>query len=270
MKASRPTERQTNQSSIKLLQIMECLAEQRVPMRVQDLARKVNMTQATVSRYLYALQDANYIYQDAETSRYALTWRVCRLGENLGSFLSLRNITTPFINRLANTLSLGVCLVVNQNDECVYLDCIDNPKSSTLQRIGKKAPLHATGSGKVLLSEYTDLQLSEYRKTKGLIQYTEYTITDFDTLRQELARVRRQGYGMDEQECELGLRCISMPLRDYGGKIVASMSVFGNLDDMRNQRVHDEIYPVLRETTATISTRLGFDAGSRDIQADSI
>ena len=162
MNVSKPTERQTNQSSIKLLQIMECLAEQRTPMRVQDLAKKVNMTQATVLRYLYALQDAKYIYQDTETSRYALTWRVCRLSENLNSFLSLRNITTPFINSLANTLSLGVCLVVNQNDECMYLDCIDNPNSPTLQRIGKKAPLHATGSGKVLLSQYTDLQLKEY------------------------------------------------------------------------------------------------------------
>ena len=136
MNVSKPTERQTNQSSIKLLQIMECLAEQRTPMRVQDLAKKVNMTQATVLRYLYALQDAKYIYQDTETSRYALTWRVCRLSENLNSFLSLRNITTPFINSLANTLSLGVCLVVNQNDECMYLDCITPilPHCSALEK----------------------------------------------------------------------------------------------------------------------------------------
>ena len=267
MNVSKPTERQTNQSSIKLLQIMECLAEQRTPMRVQDLAKKVNMTQATVLRYLYALQDAKYIYQDTETSRYALTWRVCRLSENLNSFLSLRNITTPFINSLANTLSLGVCLVVNQNDECMFLDCIDNPNSPTLQRIGKKAPLHATGSGKVLLSQYTDLQLKEYMENKGLTKYTEHTIIEPDILREELTKVRQQGFGMDEQECELGLRCISMPLRDYSGNIAAAMSVFGRLDDMCDQRIHAEIYPALKEAAATISSRLGFAPDDGESQA---
>ena len=63
---SNSAERQTNQSSLRLLRIMECLAAQRTPMRVQEIAKKVNMTQATVSRYLYALQDAKYIYQDSD------------------------------------------------------------------------------------------------------------------------------------------------------------------------------------------------------------
>ena len=236
-------ERQTSLSSIKLLQVMECLAAQRTPVRVSELAKQVNMTQATVSRYLYALQDAQYVYQDEETSRYALTWRICRLSENLNSLLGLRNITTPLINHLANTLLLGTCLVVNQNDECMYLDCIDNPNSSTLQRIGKAAPLHATGSGKVLLSHYNDFQLNDYIATKGLTKYTDFTITDPDVLREELKKVREQGFGMDEQECERGLRCISMPLRDYSGNIIASMSVFGNLSEMNDQRISTEIYP---------------------------
>ena len=83
----------------------------------------------------------------------------------------------------------------------MYLDCIDNPNSPTLQRIGKKAPLHATGSGKVLLAQYTDLQLKGYMENKGLTRYTEYTIVDPAALREELEKVRRQGFGMDEQEC---------------------------------------------------------------------
>ena len=256
---SNSAERQTNQSSLRLLRIMECLAAQRTPMRVQEIAKKVNMTQATVSRYLYALQDAKYIYQDSETSRYALTWRVCHLSENLQSFLSLRNITTPFINNLANSLSLGVCLVVNQNNECMYLDCIDKPNSPALQRIGKQAPLHATGSGKVLLSQYNDFQLNEYISNTELKKYTKYTITEPDELRKELDKVRRQGFGMDEQECELGLRCISMPLHDYSGNIIASVSIFGNLDDMNDQRIHAEICPLLKKATDVISSRLGFD-----------
>lgn len=216
------------------------------------------MTQSTVLRYLYALQEAKYIYQDEDTLRYALTWRVCCLSENLNSILGLRNITTPFINNLANKLSLGTCLVVNRNNECVYLDCIDNPNSFTPQRIGKQAPLHATGSGKILLSQYSKSQFDEYLDTKGLSKYTEYTITDPDELRGMLDTVRKQEYAMDNEECEIGLRCVSCPLRDYTGLIIAAMSVFGNKSDMSDTRIYSEILPMLKTATTTISSRLGF------------
>ena len=251
-------ERQTSQSSVRLLQIMECMAESRVPMRLQDIAKQVGMIQSTVLRYLYALQNENYIYQEESTSRYALTWRICRLSANLGSLLSLRNITTPFINHLANLLSLGTCLVIEKNHECIYLDCIDNPNSLTLQRIGKCAPMHATGSGKVLLSQYTNSQLDEYILAKGLEQYTEHTITDPDALREELARVRLQDFAVDNEECEIGLRCISSPLRDYSGKIITSMSIFGNKEDMSDRRIQEEVYPALKKATTKISLHLGY------------
>lgn len=258
MNPTRPAERQSNQSSMRLLQIMECLADNRAPMRLQELAKQAGMTQSTVLRYLYALQDAHYIYQDADTSRYALTWRVCRLSSNLNSLVGLRNMAAPFISQLAHSLSLGVCLVVDQDSACLYLDCIDNPSSPGLQRIGKLAPLHATGSGKVLLSQYSGPQLEAYIRTKGLQRYTEYTITDPGLLREELNRVREQGFGMDEQECELGLRCISLPLRDYSGDIIAAMSLFGSLTQMDPQRIREETYPALRAAADAVSSRLGY------------
>lgn len=259
-----PLVRQSNQSSIRLLQIMECLAESRTPMRLQDVARQVGMTQSTVLRYLYSLEEANYIYQEEETSRYALTWRVCRLSENLDSYLGLRNITTSFINQLANEFTLGICLVVERDNECMYLDCIDNPNSPTLQRIGKSAPLHATGSGKILLSQFSEHRLAKYIAETGLKRYTEYTITDPSVLREELERIRRQDFAMDEQECEIGQRCLSCPLRNYTGNIIAAVSVFGNVLDMADERIRMEIYPALREKTDIISTRLGFMGQGRE------
>ncbi len=251
------TERQTSQSSVRLLQILECMAINRMAMRLQDISKAVGMTQPTVLRYLYALEDAGYIYQDEESSRYGLTWRVCRLSEGLNSMLGLRNITTPFTNQLANSLSLGACLVIDHGSECMYLDCIDNPNSPTLQRIGKQAPLHATGSGKILLSQYSDPQLEEYL-SKGLTKYTEYTLTEPEAMRAELSSVRRQGYALDNEECEIGLRCVSCPLYDYTGRIIAAMSVFGKTSDMTDARINTEILPKLQKITAVISSRLGY------------
>lgn len=253
-------ERQASLSSDKLLAILECIAESRSPMRLQDLAERSGMTQPTVLRYLRTLQNANYVYQDETTLRYALTWKLCRLTENLDSYLGVRNIANPFVNHLANTLQQGVCLVVNRGDQCVYLDCIDHPHATytPLQYIGKHAPLHATGSGKVLLSSYSDIQVDEYILNKGLIRCTEYTITDRAQLLQELHQVRSRGFAYDDEECELGLRCISYPLYSYSGNIYAAISVFGNSSEMRDEELKKEIHRELSVAAASISHRLGW------------
>lgn len=250
--------RQSNQSSIRLIQILECLSSNRAPMKLQEIAIKTGLTQSTVLRYIYTLQDENYVFHDEDTSRYALTWKVCQLSDNVRTLLSLRNITTSFVNLLANKLSLGSCLVIEQDFECMYLDCIDNPNTATLQRIGKRAAMHSTGSGKVLLSQFSESQLSSYIASKGLVSFTDKTITNSEVLISELEKIRAQGYALDDEECELGLRCVSMPLRDYTGKIIAAMSVFGTPDDMTDLRIHTEIIPLLSDSTKAISRRLGF------------
>lgn len=250
--------KQFSQSSLRLMDIIECLAASSQPMRLQEIAKKTGITQSTVLRYIYALQSENYVYQEEETSRYALTWRICNLTRNLTSQLSLRNITTPFTNKLANELKRGVCLVIENDNKCLYLDCIESPLSRTLQRIGKTAPMHSTGSGKILLTTKTEHELSHYIDEVGLVQYTRNTITNPAKLKNELNRIRANDYAMDEEECEIGLRCISSPIRDFRGQIVAAMSIFGSTDIMTDHHVFEEIYPRLKETTKMISARLGY------------
>ena len=250
-----------NQSSDKLLQILECLARQRLPIRLQDLSTQVGMSQSTVLRYLNALQCSNYIYQEEATSRYALTWKICRLSENLNSHLGLRSITAPFITDLVNQLNLGVCLVIEQDFECVYLDCVDTAATfqHTLQRIGKRAPMHATGSGKVLLSQYPQAMLMEFLSSHALTKYTDFTIVAKDKLMEELEQVRQTKIGIDDQECELGLRCVSSPLYHYSGSAIAALSVFGDVSALTRDRIDRESVPKLQEVTTTISERLGYE-----------
>ena len=251
----------SNQSSDKLLQILEALAKERLPVRLQDLSAKVGMSQSTVLRYLNTLQSSNYVYQEESTSRYALTWKICKLSENLNSNLGLRTITSPYITELVNKLNLGVCLVIEQNNECIYLDCVDASPSyqHTFQRIGKRAPMHATGSGKLLLSQRSSSQISDYIALCGLPQFTDHTITTAEALLKKLEEVRQTQVGMDEQECELGLICVSMPLYAYSGTMIAALSVFGNMDRMSRERIDNEILPALKEATTAISHHLGYE-----------
>lgn len=250
-------EKPSSLSSDKLLAILECIAESRVPMRLQDLAERVGITQSTVLRYLRTLQNANYVYQEETTLHYALTWKLCKLTENLNSYISLRNIANPFVNRLANTLQMGVCLVVDRDWQCLYLDCIDHPNAAytPLQYIGKRAPMHATGSGKVLLASYSDAKIEEYI-SRGLSPCTKYTITEPARLKETLRQVREQGFASDEEECELGLKCVSYPIRDFTGAVYAAISMFGNADEM--DRSEGQVRAALKEAAAMISARLGW------------
>ncbi len=253
-------DKQSSHSSDKLLQILECISSNRTPVRLQDLAEQVGMSQSTVLRYLYALQNADYVYQEEGTSRYALTWKICGLTNNLNSLLSLRSIASPFIHETSDALQLGVCLVVNQVHQCVYIDCVDNPlaNGTSLHYIGKRAPLHATASGKILLTSYSESQLDEYIATLGLPKLTEYTITDRTALVKELEKVRKQGYATDHQECEKGFNCFSMPLHSFSRSIVATISVFGSVEDITEKSEKEKIYPYLSKTAANISKRLGY------------
>ena len=258
--ANKQTERQASASSDKLLMLLECIAANRTPARLQDLAEQSGMTQPTVLRYLRTLQNTGYVYQDEDTLRYALTWKLCGLTENLHSFIGLRNIAAPFVNELGNTLHLGVCLVVNRDHQCVYLDCIDNPRAAEpLQYIGRRAPLHVTGSGKLLLSAYTEAQIDEFIALRGLEKYTEHTITTKGALIRQLAEVRKQGFAYDNEECEIGLRCVSYPLRCYTGEIYAAISVFGNAPEMTDTLLKEQIQPRLKAAAEQISARLGYD-----------
>lgn len=253
------SEKQSSLSSDRLLQIIECLAKNRVPVRLQDLAEQTGTTQSTALRYLRTLQNANYVYQEEQTLRYALTWKVCRLAENLNSYLSLRNIANPFLYELSEVLQAGVCLVVNQDYESMYLDCVDMPNSTTsLQFIGKRAPMHVTGSGKLLLSSYSESRIDDYIYQKGLKQVTRFSITDKPALMQELEKIRRQGYGEDLEECEIGLRCASYPIYCYTGNIYAAISVFGSVEYMNEDFLRKEVHPRLKRAAAQISLRLGY------------
>ncbi len=254
------TEKASSQSSDKLLKILECIACNRMPVRLQELAEQANMSQSTVLRYLNALLSANYVYQEEDTLRYALTWKICKLGKNLNTHSSLRSIASPYLNKFSVETNLGSCLVIDHDFECIYLDCIDIPTrlTHTLQRIGRRAPLHTTGSGKVLLASYNNATIDEYINEKGLSKVTEHTITSREALFAEMDRVRSRGYGIDEEECEVGLRCISVPLYKYDGKIVAALSAFGDTSVLTHERIKAEIYPLLRSTAAAISLRLGY------------
>ncbi|NLF27932.1 MAG: IclR family transcriptional regulator [Clostridiales bacterium] len=250
----------SSRSSNRMLQIMECLSENILPMRLQDIANQLEMSQSTVLRYINALIGSGYAYQEERTLRYSLTLKIAKLGYRVGSFMGVKSIASPFLTDITKRMSVSCCLVIEEDGKIVYLDVVNNPHllRGMLTRIGREAPMSCTGSGKVFLSTYSDFRFRNY-VAAGLQRVTEHSIVEEAALHEEIQKVREQGFAIDDQECELGIRCVSVPLYDYKNQVAAALSIFSAIDELPNSRIRDEILPCLNETSQIISLRLGSD-----------
>lgn len=251
-----------NQSVEKVFQIIECMAENRGPMRLQDIATQVQYPASTSLRLLNTLVSFGYVKQDPETSKYSLSLKFCRIGEAARSQFSIRDIVRPYLVELSERCQESACLAIEQDMTVVYLDVAEGPDKMlrTLQRIGKVAPLHSTGVGKLLLTNYSRTELEALTDRKQLIPLTPNTITSLEGLVEELERVKKQGYALDNEECELGARCVAAPLKDYSGRTVACISVSGPISRMTMERV-PAIFEVLQDISRRVSAQLGYTGG---------
>ena len=257
MPVSKGTE--ANLSSDKLLRMIEFMSANHLPMRIKDIAARLEMSQPTVVRYLRTLCDQGYVYQDSQTGQYAMTWKICRLGASLQSNLVLRSMAGSLLAEFANEVNLGVLLSVERDGRLVYLDLVGAPHGNvdTMLRIGKDAPMHSTGSGKILLSTMTPGKLQGIIDQYGLPRLTEKTITRKEDLLQELEQIREQGFAIDDEECELGHRCVSVPLYDYTGTVVAAVSAFDSAERLTDEYIETVALPSLRKLANEISFRMG-------------
>lgn len=251
---------ESNLSSDKLLRIIEYMAANRLPVRLKDISDNLGISQPTVVRYLRTLCEQGYAYHDDHTGNYALTWKICRLGTSLESNLVLRNMAGSLLGEFANQYNVGILLAVEREGCLVYLDLASAPHGSldTMLRIGKDAPMHSTGSGKILLSSMTPTQLTQVLDQRGLPRLTSKTITNREALMEELAKIREQGYALDNEECEIGHRCVSVPLYNYMGTAVAAISAFDSVERLTDSYIETTILPALKQLAEEISFRMGY------------
>jgi DNA-binding IclR family transcriptional regulator len=255
----------TNLSSDKLLSLIEIMSQQQEPMRLGDLAGLLKMPASTTLRFLTALQNRDYVAQAIDTGRYSLTFKLCGLADNIRANQSLRNIGLPFLRSVAETFDESANLSIEYDLSVMYIEAVQGPSKTlmSLQRIGNIAPLHCTGVGKLLLLEYSEAQFERLMAIKGLPKYTDNTITDSELLMRELEQIRVRGYSLDNEECEIGARCVAAPIYDYTGKIVAGISVSGPVTRMSDGHIRASLHSLL-QAAREISSRLGWQERQPD------
>jgi DNA-binding IclR family transcriptional regulator len=249
-----------NQSLRKALRILEGMTRTGAPARLQDLARQLRMPQSTLLRFLNTFIDFGYVDQDPRTCCYYLTLKLVELGARTSRGYPFVHSLSKYLKQAAAVLNESASLCVERDMQMVYIATEEGPGRmlQALHRIGHIAPMHATGVGKLHLLNYSDRQLEDLERRRGLPRFTANTITSLEALRAELALTRDRGYALDNEECEEGVRCAAVPVRNSLGQVAAAISVSAPVTRMGEER-RGEIVACLRDLGFQASRELGWE-----------
>jgi DNA-binding IclR family transcriptional regulator len=193
---------------------------------ITEINYLLNFNKASTFRILKNLEEAGYLEKDLETLKYRLGLKIYYLGLLADPYAKINGITRPFLEKLNEQCEETIHLAMLQQGEALYLNKIEGKKTiRVITRIGMKLPAHCSGVGKVLLAYLPEEEIENVIREKGLQRFTPNTITDRDVLNVELAKVRKQGYAVDNEEIEEGLKCAATPLRDSKGQVMAAISI---------------------------------------------
>jgi len=243
----------------KSLSVLEILLQRGSAMNMTELSEKLGFYPSTIHRILDTLKQWGYVEQDSHTQKYQLGLKALELGMAKLHQMDLVREATPYLKNLVNQGNETVHLGVLEEGEVIYL--AKEESSQTIRMIsyvGKRAPLHCTALGKVLLAYLSTEERKKVLGGKVLPRLTENTITDKGELEKELDKVREQGFALDQEENEKDVRCIAAPIRNYQRRVIAAISISGPAFRI-DEKAQNNLKKALIETSAKISKRLGYD-----------
>lgn len=248
---------ETVQSVARALTLLDALGGSRGEIGIAELSKQVGFHVSTAHRLLATLIAQGYARQNPETGRYGLGAKAFQLAESYLGQMDLRGIVHPLLERLSHETGETANLVILDGREVLYLDKVESPQSLRIfSRIGRRAPLHCTAAGKVLLASRSWPEAQRMLGTDSLERYTPRTIFSLELLRRELDAVRTEGVALDREECEEGATCLATAVRNAQGETVAAMSISGPTLRMHPGRIR-ELTPVVVRMGLEASRQLG-------------
>jgi DNA-binding IclR family transcriptional regulator len=245
------------QSVDRAVAIIKYIASKRNAAPLTDISAGVGLSNSTAHGLLAALKRGGLVEQDDDTRKYSLGIGVFELGQAVYRQMDIHNIALPYLRQLVEKYRETCQLAILSEGEIVYIEKVESPRSiRMISSVGARHPAHCTGLGKVLLAGLSDRELSDFLKRKPLARYTTKTITDPEKLRKEIEGVRRNGYSLDREEIEDGLRCVAAPIRNDKGHTVAALSISMPANRLRPEDL-PHIIADIKGAAGEISRKLG-------------
>jgi len=234
--------------------LLEVLASREEPVSLKEISEKTGLHPSTAHRILNDLTIGRFVDRP-EAGSYRLGMRLLELGNLVKARLSVREAALAPMRELHKQIHQPVNLSVRQGDEIVYVERAYSERSGmqVVRAIGGRAPLHLTSVGKLFLAADDPQRVRAYATRTGLVGNTRNSLTQLSHLERELQQCRQIGLARDNEELELGVRCMAAGIYDDQSRLVAGLSISAPAD-----RLDEEWLPKLQDTARKISSALGY------------
>ena len=241
----------------RMFTLIDVLASREDAISLKEISEKTGLHPSTAHRILNDLTIGRFVDRP-EAGSYRLGMRLLELGNLVKGRLNVRDAALVPMRDLHKLIQQPVNLSMRQGDEIVYIERAYSERSGmqVVRAIGARAPLHLTSVGKLFLAADDPIRVRGYATRTGLAGHTRNSITLLPVLERELSRVRQYGIARDNEELELGVRCIAAGIYDDQGKLLAGLSISAPAD-----RLDEAWLEKLQATANEISASLGHKQG---------
>jgi IclR family KDG regulon transcriptional repressor len=252
----------TNPRMIKSLQrainILDLFDEQTAELGITEIAETLGLHKSTAAGLVYTLEHNGYLDQDSETRKYRLGFKLVERASTLLDQIDVRQVALPYLQELRAGCGESVNLAVRDGGQIVYIERLTTTQSLGMRaKVGYRAPMHCTALGKAILSCMPPREVEELVAQSGLPAATPHSITDRAQFLQEMDRVREHGFALDNEENEIGVRCVAAPILDHTDRPAAAVSISSPVLRFPPSEVPRYGQMVIEAANA-ISARLGY------------
>ena len=244
------------QSVERIFQLIEQLAAHPTGVSLQKLAGETGLAKSTVHRLLASLVGLGYVAQNDENGHYRLTLKMFELSSGIVDSMDIMGVAKAHLERLSQRTGEAVHLVIRDAQDIVYIYKTESGPMRMSSRVGLRSPLYCTGVGKAILATLTEEEVEDVWRHSNPQKLTGRTVTDLPALCAQLNEVRACGYAIDDEENELGIRCVALAIPGPGGKADSAFSISGLAPYMTPERIR-RIAALALETRADILRDLG-------------
>lgn len=258
VKAKRP-EPQRLSSVAMAVRLLKCFSEGEAEIGVTTLSRRLGVAKSTVYRLASTLVSEGLLEQNPETERYRLGMALFGLGALVRQRMNVATDARPFLFHLREATGETVHLAILEGAEIVFVLNLESNQAIRMRAdLGARKPAFCTAEGRAMLA-FQSKEIVDEVLAQGFVPRTPKTITNERAIRKAIEEARMQGFAVEDEQSELGMRSVAAPIRNANGRVIAAIGLAGPL-----QRISDEALasfaPLVADAARTISARLGYNS----------
>jgi len=240
------------------LGMLEAIALESEGLSNAEISRKLQIPKSSASYILRTLEKQNYVNRDPDTGKYRVGLKILSLSRGALSGIDVREVALPIMRNLMEKTNLTCHLAILDGPEAVYIEKVEPQGFIRMDTwVGRRMRVHATSVGKALVAYIPQDKLEKILAERAMERRTPKTITTVPRLLKELEKVRSAGYAVDDEENNLGARCLGAPIFNQQGMVEASLGLSGTINQV-NAQTMPRIIEALKDAARHISMQLGF------------